>query len=279
MGKLHKTRPGFTLFELILVIMLIVFLFSVGLNGMVRTQASYQFNDTVQKVLTMIRKARSYAITGKAMPDYTDFDKDGCKLAPEDVAEFTNGTNNYYSSSGNAYGHNISSSSYPICLNPSVTDYITPANYGIFFHECRANSSYNNRCTINLFADINTLYEDYFYNASWLTGSDIITNFKYSENYGGNDVLLEKYTLPSNIYITTLTDPPTITAIYNRFGILYSPVFADVKLGRYYNFLQYPYLTSSLKFKIQRGLSSSITHQRCFQIHKVSGNPEEIPCP
>lgn len=270
MKKSHKTRKGYTLAELILVVTLIVFLFMVGLNGMIRTQESYKFNETVQDVLTMIRKARSYAVTGRAMPDYHDYDQDGCKLNDADAASMTDRPTNAYNT---GYRHNTSATAtIPVCANLSETDYVVPANYGVFIYNCRYNQ--NQSCAIYLFADLAaSSYEDYFYfNPAMVTRE----NYKVSVYY---DVYLEKLVLPKNIFITNLRDLPLGVSNYNYFGIFYSPIFADVKLSRNLNYTTAPYPAPSMKFRIQEGPDFYPKgRQRCFQIHKVSGNPEEIPC-
>ncbi len=90
--------------------MLIVFMSSVSLAGISRTQATFQFNAAVQMVNSIVREARSFAVTGKAQIDYSDYDGDGCMAGDADAL----------------YPH------LGVC-NPGP-DYVTPANYGVFFN-------------------------------------------------------------------------------------------------------------------------------------------------
>jgi type II secretory pathway pseudopilin PulG len=113
-----RTRSGFTLAEMILVVALTLFLLTVTVQGFVNSASQFSFSNAAQKVEEMIRTARSYAISGKAQLDYTDFDKDGCK----DVAS-----------------------------GACAVDYVTPAHYGVNFKKTTTTGvdSY----TVTLFAD------------------------------------------------------------------------------------------------------------------------------
>ena len=96
-GRMHHEcralRKGYTLIELIIVMAIVVFLLSVGLGGMINSQRQLTFLTAYERVLQTVRDARSLALAGKAMPDYTDYDQDGLK----------------------------------------DTDLVTPANYGVHF--------------------------------------------------------------------------------------------------------------------------------------------------
>lgn len=70
-------RPGYTLVELLVVVMIISLLFGVGINAIVRSQGTFLFNGAIQQVQSMVREARSLAVTGKSILDYTDYDEDG----------------------------------------------------------------------------------------------------------------------------------------------------------------------------------------------------------
>ena len=90
-------RPGFTLAEFIIVVGILLMLFTLSMRGLVNSQKSFLFNNTAEKVIQMVREARSLAVTGKAQTDYTDADKD--RTLP----------------------------------NPDLGDYVTPAHYGVYF--------------------------------------------------------------------------------------------------------------------------------------------------
>jgi len=91
-------RSGFTLIEIILVVALTLFFLTVTATGLVNSASQFAFANAYQRVLTMISTARSYAISGKAQLDYTDY------------------TNNFATSTDNP------------------TNYVTPAHYGINFN-------------------------------------------------------------------------------------------------------------------------------------------------
>lgn len=95
MKSKRQVRSGFTLVELLLVIMMVVILTAAAINGIIRSQRTFTFNGTDQQVGSLVREARSLAVTGKAVLDYTDYDQDG--------------------------------------LDDADADYVTPANYGIHF--------------------------------------------------------------------------------------------------------------------------------------------------
>lgn len=67
------------------------------MRGLVNSQQSFIFNNSAERVIQLVREARSLAVTGKAQTDYTDADKD--------------------------YG----------LANPDSGDYVTPAHYGVYF--------------------------------------------------------------------------------------------------------------------------------------------------
>lgn len=106
-GRKRATRNGYTLVELIVVVMLIMVLTAAALAGIIRSQRVFRFNAADQQVGAMVREARSLAVTGKAVIDYDDYDNDGCR---------------------NAGSHD------PGCgLGAAQDDYVTPAHYGVHF--------------------------------------------------------------------------------------------------------------------------------------------------
>lgn len=96
-----SVRPGYTLAELLVVMGILLMLFAMALQGLVNPQRSFAFNNAYQKVIDMVRQARSLAVTAKAQFDYTDYDNDGCKDKVENQC--------------------------------AEADLVTPAHYGIYF--------------------------------------------------------------------------------------------------------------------------------------------------
>lgn len=90
-------RRGYTLVELIIAVGILIMLLAAAISSVISSRESFIFNNAVTQISLLVRQARSLAVTAKAQPDYTDFDKDGLdyKSVPPDLA--------------------------------------TPANYGIFF--------------------------------------------------------------------------------------------------------------------------------------------------
>lgn len=93
--RFHKSRGGYTLIELIIVTMLIGILTVAGIAGLIRSRRALLFNAANQQVGSLVREARSLAVTGKAILDYGDYDND--------------------------------------LLDDGDGDYVTPAHYGIHF--------------------------------------------------------------------------------------------------------------------------------------------------
>ncbi|MCA9373977.1 type II secretion system protein, partial [Candidatus Peregrinibacteria bacterium] len=94
-SRLQKERSGYTLIELILVMVVIGVLTVSAVSGILRSRRILTFNAADQQVGSLVREARSLAVTGKAILDYGDYDNDG----------LDNGDN----------------------------DYVTPAHYGVHF--------------------------------------------------------------------------------------------------------------------------------------------------
>lgn len=94
-NKKLKGKPGFTLMELLLVVMIVVIVVGLSMSSLLQSQSVQVFNNNFGKLFSIVNNARSQAITGKGQLDFTDYDRDGLK--------------------------NIHS------------DYVTPANYGVRF--------------------------------------------------------------------------------------------------------------------------------------------------
>ena len=70
----HK---GFTLIELLIVMAVITILLAAAMGSMNNSRYTAAFFTAEEKVTSFLREARTYAITGKTVTDYTDFDGDG----------------------------------------------------------------------------------------------------------------------------------------------------------------------------------------------------------
>ena len=69
-------KNGYTLIEILIVLGFTVFLFSAAIQSFISTSTQFAFNNASEKVLDMVRFARSMAISGKAFKDYTNFNQD-----------------------------------------------------------------------------------------------------------------------------------------------------------------------------------------------------------
>lgn len=138
--------PAFTLAEMILVVALTLFLLVVTVQGFVNSASQFGFANAAEKVQEMIRQARSLAISGKAQPDYTDFNGDGC-------FDSTNPANDPVSCAGG--------------------DVVTPAHYGVNF------SNNGGVYTVTLFVDNHSPADEGAYSkganvTDYRNGKDII---------------------------------------------------------------------------------------------------------
>jgi len=77
-------RKGYTLVELLIVIGITVLLLSLAIGGMSNSQKSFTFSNAYERVIQLVREARSSAVTGKATLDYNDYDNDGKKAIDND---------------------------------------------------------------------------------------------------------------------------------------------------------------------------------------------------
>ncbi len=72
-----NAKSGFTLIEIILVVFLMVMFMAATINSSISSTKSLMFTNSYGRTLALVRLARSYAVTGKAMTDYTDYNKNG----------------------------------------------------------------------------------------------------------------------------------------------------------------------------------------------------------
>lgn len=212
-----KTKSAFTLVELILVMTIITMLSAISLTSLLSTQATFQFKSTSEQVFGMMREARSLAVTGKAQIDYTDFDEDGCKAGTVE------------------YKHD------PACTEKTVPDYVTPANYGIYFDT-------ENRKII-MFADMH--------------GSNIgkfdkpAAVGKYEDT---KDLILSEYSLPPNYKFFIY---PKLTTT-----VMFSPIFADTTFETDLSPSQFFWVFG---IEENKGFRKS-----CMAIQRVAGNIEDF---
>ncbi len=71
-----KSQPGFTLIELVLVMLIIVIVVGLSMSSILQTQNIQVYNNTFGKLFSIVNNARSQAITGKGQIDFTDYDQD-----------------------------------------------------------------------------------------------------------------------------------------------------------------------------------------------------------
>jgi len=73
----HGFRSGFTLIELVIVMGVLVVLMTMAMASMGSSRKYFNISTAYEKVVQMVRETRSYAVTGKANLDWTDYDQDG----------------------------------------------------------------------------------------------------------------------------------------------------------------------------------------------------------
>ena len=179
----------------------------------------------------MVREARSYAITGKAQPDFTDYDGNKCYEA---------------SNPANAPG----------CLG----DYVTPANYGVYFGSNK----------VDLFADIHQAKTTSGGTADPNTeGKFLPSSNGIGQHSTGTDLILSEYQIPNGITLKINIDGVTGTGSscgssgFCTPSIFYSPIFADFNTDPTVKNTGFVYIG------ISDGERSS-----CFKIQRLAGNPE-----
>lgn len=220
--KKFADKAGFTLVELILVMMVTVILAASALTGMIRSQKNFAFNGTYQRVTSMVQEVRSLAVTGKAQIDYEDYDHDECKNAGQ-------------------HGGGCS-------LLGTENDYITPANYGIYFD--------TDTRTMTMFADMHGSTVGGFDDA----GLDI------GEWLGGQDIKLAEYTLSEGYNFVLYSSGGANT-------VMYSPIFADTTFADDSVVVD---IDDFFVFGIEELPAPPGFRIRCMALHRVSGVAETV---
>ena len=162
-----KDKNGFTLAELIIVIGLLMLIFALSIRGLVNSQQSFIFQNSVEQVVQLVREARSLAVTGKAQPDFTDSDRDGASN---------------------------------VTVPP---DYVAPAHYGVYFQKASGSTP----AKITLFVDLSkgaldSVQNEGVYNAP---GSSI--GFGAYDPATGKDVKLAEFTLDDSLDLVLKPSP------------------------------------------------------------------------
>jgi len=221
-GKSIRTCGGFTLVELMLVMLVTIILFGAAVSGMIRSQRTFTFNSASLQISELVREARSFAVTGKAQLDYTDYDNDGCKTVGVDGA--THDTE---------------------CAAKSVDDYVTPANYGVYF-----GLEGHGEAIVILFADLHGGVE------GKVDKPSSTTPLVYES---GKDLVLKVFEVPKSLELVLYP----LTGVQTEYSIFYSPIFADFN---HEGDDPDPFFIYGLKEK-----NGDVS--RCFAIHPVSGVP------
>lgn len=159
----NKQR-GFTLAELMLVVMMMMVLFGAAVTSFVNSQRLFVFNGAFQQLGLITRQARSLALTGQAQIDYNDYDRDGCKNGGnhEDACDWKTS-------------------------EPDKNDYTTPLNYGVHFEP-----DANGGGEIVLFADMYGSNEGAY---------DIAGNQKLGEHVDDKDIIVVRYEVPESLLL------------------------------------------------------------------------------
>lgn len=76
MKQKAKKLKGFTLIELLIVISIMVLLTVYGVGNFSNTTDELEFSAFVNELAGELRNIRAESLTGKSVPDYTDFDED-----------------------------------------------------------------------------------------------------------------------------------------------------------------------------------------------------------
>lgn len=138
-----RKKSGFTLAEIIIVIAVTLFLFTATMQGLINSSAQFNFRNQDDRLQAMLRTARSLAISGKAQPDYIDYNKNLCT----DVL------------------------SSPGCTAP---DLVTPAHYGVIFRKL------DSMDVVSLFVDNHSKdpkQEGYYESGDPHNGYDVVLDY------------------------------------------------------------------------------------------------------
>lgn len=229
-----QTKEGFTLIEIILVVTLTVFLFLATMQSVIGSSQQLRFVNAYQKVLDLVRQARSLAVSGKAQLDYTDYDQDG--------------VNDTTANGG--------------------PDYVTPAHYGVYFEQA---PGVNGQTTdqVILFADLHPPVIPPL-GPPCKEGQYDPANMNLNGPNGfGCDVILETYTLPVGVQLKGVSGSPyCVTTLSTCAVLFYSPIFADASFDPPLHPLPSPQF---FVFGVDQGNGQ---RKHCEKIHAASGIPE-----
>lgn len=136
----------------------------------------------------------------------------------------------------------------PLCPED---DYVTPANYGVNLQKITAGG--NTTYTVTLFADNHSATDEKKYNT--------VPNPTLADYKAGKDIVLETYTLPSNIQMILPGGGDTAT-------VFFSPIFADLSSD-----ITITNADPFFRFGLYQ-VSGSVTRKKCSQIHILAGISE-----
>jgi len=69
-------KSAFTLIEILIVMALMIMLAAAGFTSLMSSQRTITYINTDEKILSLFRNARTYAVTGRAVQDFSDYDGD-----------------------------------------------------------------------------------------------------------------------------------------------------------------------------------------------------------
>jgi len=114
-------KRAFTLIEILIVMALMIMLAAAGFTSLMSSQRTITYLNTDEKILSLFRNVRTYAVTGRAVHDSSDYDSD------TDTNEWVTPAN---------YGINFSTSpttgATKVSLFADMRDRTTPLNEGTY---------------------------------------------------------------------------------------------------------------------------------------------------
>ncbi len=243
--KSARDFEAYTLIEIVIVLALTLFLLTATMQSVFGTTQQFAFNNAYGQIDTLVRTARSLAVTGKAQLDYVNYDLDGCDAnGPTDLIV-------------------------PPETCPAGGDYVTPANYGVYFeHHVLADPATPDR--VVLFADMHTKPGGAVTTSNCKENQFDDPAIASNSTADGCDIVLDSFAVaPSNILLNGFTRANGCGGDLLCATIFYSPIFAD--------FSAKPALDIKTNAFFIFGVSQivgTLNRTHCEKIHVFAGIPE-----